>query len=214
MSNESSEPAADQPNADQPNAGQSSPNEPSVNQPTVRLLAALKESGQPVFEEVPVDVLGSGRFRLLASPGILDGLARGDVFTVDPDSQSYRVDEHGGNLCAQVWYPGLDLAGRIDAELSPQVVALGGSLDGREQELSSFTVPLSAGMATIQAVFDAWVDSTDGATWSFGNADEEDGRTPLPWLSEALDRGLGRPARRAAERDGRRHLIEAAGRWP
>jgi hypothetical protein len=162
------------------------PSTPDPNQPTVRLLAALKESGQPVLEEVPVEVLGPNHYRLLASPGILDGLASGDTFTVDPISHLYRVKEHGGNLCVQVWYPGLDLAGRVDAELVPGVMRLGGSLDGREQELSSFTIPLSAGMAAIEELFNAWVDGADGATWSFGNAYEEDGSTPLPWLSEAL----------------------------
>jgi hypothetical protein len=159
---------------------------PAPNQPTVRLLAALKESGQPVFEEVPVEVLGPARYRLLASPGILDGLAAGDVFVVDPISSLYRVKEHGGNLCVQVWYPGLDLAGRVDAELAPGVTALGGTLDGREQELTSFTISLAAGIPVIEALLNGWVDSADGATWSFGNAYEEDGVTPLPWLSEAL----------------------------
>jgi Domain of unknown function (DUF4265) len=162
---------------------------PVPNQPTVRLLATLKESGQPVFEEVPVDVLGPNRYRLLASPGILDGLAAGDVFTVDPISHLYRVHERGGNLCVQVWYPGLDLAGRVDAELVPAVVAMGGTLDGREQELSSFTIPLSAGMASIETLLNDWVDHADGATWSFGNAYEEDGVTPLDWLTEALGAG-------------------------
>jgi hypothetical protein len=159
---------------------------PAPNQPTVRLLATLKESGQPVFEEVPVEVLGSARYRLLASPGILDGLAAGDIFVVDPESALYRVEEHGGNLCIQVWYPGLDLAGRVDAELVPGVVALGGTLDGREQELSSFTVPLSAGIPAIEELLNSWVDTADGATWSFANAFEEDGITQLPWLTEAL----------------------------
>lgn len=159
---------------------------PAPNQPTVRLLATLKESGQPVFEEVPVEVLGPARYRLLASPGILDGLAAGDIFVVDPISSLYRVKEHGGNLCVQVWYPGLDLAGRVDAELAPGVTALGGTLDGREQELTSFTIPLAAGIPVIEALLNGWVDSADGATWSFGNAYEEDGVTALPWLAEAL----------------------------
>jgi Domain of unknown function (DUF4265) len=162
---------------------------PAPNQPTVRLLAALKESGQPVLEEVPVEVLGPNRYRLLASPGILDGLAAGDTFTVDPVSHLYRVHEHGGNLCVQVWYPGLDLAGRVDAELVPAVTAMGGTLDGREQELSSFTIPLAAGIPAIETLFNGWVDRADGATWSFGNAYEEDGVTPLPWLTQALGAG-------------------------
>jgi hypothetical protein len=161
-------------------------NRPAPDQPMVRLLAALRESGQPVFEEVPVEVLGPNRYRLLASPGILDGLAAGDEFTVDPISFLYRVHEHGGNLCVQVWYPGIDLAGRVDAELVPAVIEMGGSLDGREQGLSSFTIPLAAGIPAIETLFNDWVDHADGATWSFGNAYEEDGVTPLAWLTEAL----------------------------
>jgi hypothetical protein len=156
------------------------------NRPTVRLLATLKESGQPVFEEVPVEVLGGSRYRLLASPGILENLARGDVFVVDPETSTYRVEEHGGNLCVQVWYPGLDLAGAVDSDLMPWIGALGGTLDGREQELSSFTIPASAGLDQIQQVFNGWTAWAKGSTWSFGNAYEEDGETLQPWLHEAL----------------------------
>ena len=158
---------------------------PELNQPTVRLLATLKESGQPVFEEVPVEVLGPARYRLLASPGILDGMAKGDVFVVDPQTGAYEVEERGGNLCIQVWYPGLDLAGEIDRELLPWIIALGGSLDGREQELTSFTVPLTEGLPRIITVMKGWAHTVEGATWSFANAYEEDGSTLLPWLLEA-----------------------------
>lgn len=156
------------------------------SQPTVRLLATLKESGQPVFEEVPVEVLGPTRYRLMASPGILDGLAKGDVFSVDPQTGAYQVEEHGGNLCVQVWYPGLDLAGQIDRDLLPWIISLGGSLDGREQELTSFTVPLTEGLPQITNVLEGWVRSTKGATWSFGNAYEEDGTTLQAWLRDAI----------------------------
>jgi len=160
--------------------------QPSTSPRSASFLATLKESGQPVFEEVPVEVLAPNRFRLLASPGILDGLAAGDTFVVDPESALYRVKAHGGNLCVQVWYPGLDLAGRVDEELVPGAVARGGTFDGREQERSSFTIPLSTGIPTIEQLFNDWVDSADGATWSFGNAYEDDGITPLPGLAEAL----------------------------
>ena len=150
---------------------------------TVDLLAGRKPSGEPVFEEVPVEALDERRYRLLASPGLLDGLASGDVFE-RADDGSYAVVTRSGNLCVQVWYPHQDLHARVDAELLPEVNALGGWLDGRSPGISAFTVPVHATFARIKEIFDAWVAKLPGSGWSFANVYAADGETPLGWWEQ------------------------------
>jgi hypothetical protein len=153
------------------------------DQPTVQLVAGAASDGTPMLEEVPVESLGGARYRILASPGLLDGLAAGDTFELQPDG-TYRVVEHSGNVCVQVYYDGPVLHDRFDAELLPQVRSMGGWLDGRTDGVSVLTIPVGAGWDSIRLALDAWVASAPGATWSYANVYGEDG-APLGWWDEA-----------------------------
>jgi hypothetical protein len=53
------------------------------NRATVVALAGLKSSGEPVMEELLVDVLEAGYWRLVASPGLILGIAAGDTFRLN-----------------------------------------------------------------------------------------------------------------------------------
>ena len=156
------------------------------DQPTVQLLVADDRGGAPFFEEVPVEVLGHDRYRLLASPGLLDGLAADDVFDRRPDG-SYELVRHGGNLCIQVWFPGADPGARLEAELVPAVIELGGWLDGRTPGVATFTIPVSTGFAPIEALFEGWIADGADIGWSYGNVYGPDGQTPLGWWDETPD---------------------------
>ena len=158
------------------------------DQATVRLLAG-RGKHERVFEEVAVEAVSLHRYRLLASPGLLDGLAAGDVFDRRDDG-SYVVVTRSGNLCIQLWYPNQDLHSRVDGELLPDVQELGGWLDGRSPGVSVFTVPLNATFARIEPVFDQWVATAAGSGWSFANVYADDGTTPLGWWEspDVLDR--------------------------
>jgi hypothetical protein len=151
-----------------------------ADQATVRLLVGAASDGTPFFEEVPVERLGGERFRILASPGLLDGLAAGDVFERSDDG-TYRLIERSGNLCVQLLYDDTAPHERFDLEVLPRVHELGGWLDGRTERASVLTFPLTAGFAPIEGLMNAWVASTPGGSWSYGNVYGEDGRTPLGW---------------------------------
>lgn len=144
------------------------------DQPTVQLRVVDARSDEPFFEEVPVEPLSGDRYRLLASPGLLDGLAAGDVFVRDPDG-GYDVVEHGGNVCVQVYFPDHDPGERVEGALVPAVEALGGWLDGRTPGVATFTIPVSAGFAAIERVFEGWVGGEPGASWSYANVYGPDG---------------------------------------
>lgn len=150
------------------------------NQTTVELFVDWTSAGEPFYEAVPVDPLGGERFRVLASPGLLDGLATGDVFERRPDG-SFEVIERSGNLAVQIWYPDEDLSGRVEAELVPGVRALGGWLDGQTPRGSVFTFPLRVGFPKIEKLLDGWLATAPAARWSYANVYDADGWTPLRW---------------------------------
>jgi hypothetical protein len=150
------------------------------DQATVELFVDWTSDGKPFYEEVPVDALGGDRYRVRASPGLLDGLAAGDVFERRPDG-AFEVIERSGNLAVQIWYPDEDLGARVEAELLPGAQALGGWLDGRTKGGAVLTFPLHAGFPRIERLLDGWVASAPAAQWSYANVYDADGWTPLRW---------------------------------
>ncbi|MEJ7809765.1 MAG: DUF4265 domain-containing protein [Gemmatimonadaceae bacterium] len=135
-------------------------------------------------EALPVAAVGPARFRLLASPGIVEGLAAGNEFVLDDIAPpGYRVVERGGNLW--VWFyfaPPVEEHSGETADVRRAVEALGGWLDGGYSKMLVFTVPLAAGFAAVARAFDAAVARQPGSQWLYGNVyDPTDGETPLDW---------------------------------
>ena len=135
-------------------------------------------------EALPVVELGEGRYRLLASPGFVEGLAAGDEFELDDDAPlGHRVVRRGGNLC--VWFyhsEPLSEASAVTAEIRGVAEALGGQLDGGYSRMLVLTVPLAAGFDAVARAFDDSVRRHAGSSWLYGNVyDPADGMTPLDW---------------------------------
>ncbi|MFJ3235918.1 DUF4265 domain-containing protein [Streptomyces sp. NPDC086787] len=147
-------------------------------QQTVRLIAGTKTSGEPVFEEVLVERLAiPGHVRVLASPGVVLDVAAGDVIKVDSENHEFSTVSRGGNLAIQVYGPH-DAADSIEREMS----ALGGRIDGRERNLTVFTVPASVGFPAVERVLNLLTTRHAGVEWYYGNVYEKnDGVTPLKW---------------------------------
>lgn len=144
------------------------------------LLLVEYRQGQPLREPVHVAALGDGVFRLLYTPGFVQGLAAGDEFRLVGTDGAFAVTRRGGNLAVQVFAD--ELVALHQADLVAQVARLGGSLDGAIERGLAFTVPLAAGFPAVERVFDTWVAAHPGWEWSFGNVyDPTDGVTPLGW---------------------------------
>ena len=144
------------------------------------LLLIECRDGRPLKEPVHAEAVGSGAFRLLHSPGLVQGIAAGDEFRLVGDDGRFEVTRRGGNLAVQVFSP--DPVAGLRAELARRVARLGGTLDGAIERGLSFTVPVSAGFPAVESVFDGWVAEHPGWEWSFGNVyDPADGVTPLGW---------------------------------
>ena len=145
------------------------------------------EAGRTVSEELAVQPLDNGRYRLEVAPAMADGLAVGDVFMVDQETRRPIVDERSGNLT--VWlYPGE--ATEAARELSSAAEVLGGRLEGAAlaDRVFIFTLPVDATFAAIERVFDEFVADHPGSEWLFGNVYADDGVTPLGWWADSAQR--------------------------
>jgi hypothetical protein len=153
---------------------------------------ATRELSVPLFsngarqgeETLPVADLGNGRYRLLASPGFVEGLAAGDEFELDPHAPlGHRVVRRGGNLC--VWFyhsEPLAESSEVTADVRRTAETLGGHLDGGYSRMLVLTIPLASGFDAIARAFDDAVRRHAAASWLYGNVyDPADGMTPLDW---------------------------------
>lgn len=119
-----------------------------------------------------------GEFVVVQSPGLAVGFAAGDRLRVYSDG-SFDVVVCSGNLAIRVMS-----AGSVDSAksvLDRSVGEFGGRLDGCHKNLAVYTIPVSAGWAQIQSVFDA-ASKRHGVEWYYGNVYAcIDGVTPLDW---------------------------------
>lgn len=138
----------------------------NVPQPAaINLTVERNPDGTPFEESVRVEPLGGARYRVLASPGLLEGLAAGDEIELDPATrQGFRVTKPGGNVCVQLFHKGA-----VAPEVAPRVEALGGWLDGEAPGLLVWTFPREAGFPAIEAIFYDCERRYPGCTWMYGN---------------------------------------------
>ena len=146
---------------------------------TIGLLAAFKQTGEPVHEELPARPLGAGVWRLMSTPGLVLGVAADDVVRVDDDG-SFEVLERGGNVAVQVYtqQPQAEVE-----KLLAEVEGNGGWLDGYHAgRLAVFTFPVTTGFEAIESIVSAYTRRHE-EEWYYGNVyDDQD--QPLNWWAE------------------------------
>jgi hypothetical protein len=137
-------------------------------------------------EQLDVEILDGGRYRLIHSPGLVEGLAAGDVVElVATERTGFRVIHRGGNLCVWLIFENKNDFNRArEDRVHEEVKRIGGRLDGGTHRSFIFTVPVSVGFPAVERVFDDTVHRLNGTAWFYGNVyDPIDGETPLNWWS-------------------------------
>jgi hypothetical protein len=135
--------------------------------------------GIPRKELVHAVRLKDGRFRLLHSPGYVQGIAAGDVFRIMAEDGEFIVEERAGVICVQL-HSQVDLG--PEDELVAAINEIGGVLDGRVQRGLVFSVPLEAGFQAIENIMNAYLDANPYRGWQYGNIYlDEEGLLPLDW---------------------------------
>lgn len=136
-------------------------------------------------ETLPAEPLGEGRWRLLASPGVVEGLAAGDEIALDPAvPRGFRLLKRSGQLCIWFYLP-KPAPPAADARVIRAAGRLGGYLDGGRGQLRVLTVPVSSGFDAIARELDLAAKDLEGSTWLYGNVYEsQDPERPLNWWLE------------------------------
>ncbi len=149
-------------------------------------LPVLDSAGHLSMQEtLPAEPIGVGRWRLVASPGLVEGLAAGDEIEIDPMLPTgFRVLRRSGQLCIWFYLP-TPPPPAADARVIRAAQRLGGYLDGGRAQLRVLTVPVSAGFEAIARELDSAARDLPGSSWLYGNVYEGgDPTRPLNWWVE------------------------------
>lgn len=146
---------------------------------TITLRCGAARSGRNVYEEVLVEQGDQSTYEVLASPGLVLGIAAGDTIRVE-NQDDFAVVARGGNVCIQVFRgAGVDI---LEPLSTREVAAIGGRLDGRTDRELVYTVGVSVGFAAIERAMARIMDGFSDCEWYYGNVyDPADGVTPLNW---------------------------------
>jgi len=146
-------------------------------------LPVIDESGRTTSRELletePVDPDGH---RLLQSPAYVDGIARGDLIRLDPDSpRGYALLERGGYLALLLELASDEAKSNARTALDPGVRALQGTCEGGPVRVLVYSIHASASFPALEQLFDAFCAANPGASWRFGNVYDPVSGAPLNW---------------------------------
>jgi hypothetical protein len=145
---------------------------------TTRLIAGYRSTGEPVYEQVPIERVGDA-IRVLATPGMATGIAADELIEIR-DGEAVVVSR-GGNVGVQVLQPAVSEAD--GNRLVDEIEGIAGWVDGFDPRgIIALSVPATAGFPAIETVLEDYLDTVSGATYSYTNvyADDE-GLVPLNW---------------------------------
>jgi hypothetical protein len=147
---------------------------------------AVSGAERPGAEDVPARKTTDG-WELLRSPLYATQVAAGDVIRmIDRDAGSFEIVRRGGNISVQFYLAAHDMDNieattEIANEIESELAALGGRMDGKTAGLIVFSIPISAGFATVEKVFELAAHRHIGAQWQYGNVYDPLTQEPLLW---------------------------------
>src|SRR6187549_404246 len=116
----------------------------------IELFAGLGANGKPIVEKMHVRELESGQLQLVKSPAFIKGLASGDVIRCDVPKQEFEIVQRSGNLSVRVF--SRDEITAISDALTPEIEKLGGELDVETPRMLVYSIHVSCGFGTIEAI--------------------------------------------------------------
>ena len=151
----------------------------SDGQSLIEVAADRLGDGRVVSETLWVEDVPEGKYRLVKSPLVAQGLAVGDEFLVDPADKTIRVLDRAGNLGVQLFMRP-ELTRDVFEVLGVKVWALGGEFDAHSDSIAGFWIPVDAGFPAVEQLFGDFVARHPDSEWMFANVYGENGR-PLGW---------------------------------
>jgi Domain of unknown function (DUF4265) len=141
----------------------------------------LMVEGAPPGKTQPVEVeaISADHYRVLHSPGFVEGIAAGDTIRItDRELGLFEVASRGGNVAVK-FAAEQPIAGVLQF-ISTEFELLGGRFDGAIGRAGVWTVPVAAGFNEIEGVMARAVALMPGSQWWYGNVYANDGE-PLRW---------------------------------
>jgi hypothetical protein len=149
---------------------------------TIELPVIDKDIRRSILERVVAETLDGRRYRLMQSPGLVQGVAAGDVIElVDSELQGFPVLERGGNICVWLFFSVREhLTGAYASEATNAIQAIGGTREGGTKQSLIFLFPISVGFKAIEQAMHRVTEGIPGADWSYGNVYDLHGK-PINW---------------------------------
>lgn len=148
---------------------------------------AVEGSGRSGVEPIPAKHLEDGNWMLLRSPLYALQLAAGDTIRVsDLEAGTFEVVEHGGNVAIQFYLSENESDDQLATantakRITPDVVRLGGRMDGQTTGLIVYTLPVEVGFPTIEKIFNDAANEFPGAQWQYSNVYDMTTGESLRW---------------------------------
>jgi hypothetical protein len=142
------------------------------------------ESDRPATEIIEAIRLCPHQFKILYSPGMVEGVAKGDVIELsDTDPKGFTVVSRAGNLCVWFYFREQGCNQGPDGDrVRAAIEKFGGVCDGGGNTNLVFSVPASFGFPAVEALFNDLMAQYPGSSWLFGNVyDPWNDFKPLGW---------------------------------
>jgi hypothetical protein len=147
----------------------------------------VKGSATSGVELVPAQSLGDSNWLLLRSPLYALQLAAGDTIRItDHETGKFEIAARSGNVAIQFYLAedesdDAHATANVVKKVTPEVVALGGRLDGQTAGLIVYTIPISVGFSAIEMIFEKAINEFYGAQWQYTNIYDVSTGEPLNW---------------------------------
>ncbi len=131
-------------------------------------------------QPVPARRRYDGTYEIPYTPGLVDGVAAGDVIRVlDVATGTFEVVRRGGNLAVKV-FSTTDIGPYLEW-IDDRLLVMGGRLDGRIDRAAALTIPISAGFPAVEQLMTEAADRFQ-VEWYFANVYDDNGK-PLSWCA-------------------------------
>jgi hypothetical protein len=150
----------------------------------IELPVCQNDGSRVGTESLEAEQLSSNRYRLLYSPGVVEGVAKNDVIELsDTDPKGFVIVARSGFLCVWFYFSQAGVNRGPDGErVRAAVEEFGGVCDGGGNTHLVFSIPVSLGFPAVEALLDGLVGRHPGSSWLFGNVyDPWDEFKPLGW---------------------------------
>jgi len=142
----------------------------------INLIVEGSEGGT---QPVEVKLISSSVYRILFSPGFVEGIAAGDVIRLtDQVKGEFEVIEYGGNVSVKI----SDVSRIVEKlpEIDSILTKVGARRDGNLERVAVWTIPVKSGFNDIELSIANACKILEEPDWWYGNVYDSQ-NNPINW---------------------------------